>query len=127
MLRMSIFRKNIDSLKRVDCPKNIDTTNLLKNYLGHLLITKTEVESNDVLIVQMSQMAISHQLVALSSSLGLMPGEKVLSLESPSSSFIINGILLPLYLGCDLFLLPAQVTKQSPEVWPRIGMFSIFY
>ena len=89
----------------------------------HLLITKTEVESNDVLIVQMSQMAISHQLVALSSSLGLMPGEKVLSLESPSSSFIINGILLPLYLGCDLFLLPAQVTKQSPEVWPRIGMY----
>ena len=112
-------------LRKCRFPENVDFPKLTKINLGHLLITKTEVESNDVLIVQMSQMAISHQLVALSSSLGLMPGEKVLSLESPSSSFIINGILLPLYLGCDLFLLPAQVTKQSPEVWPRIGMYQL--
>ena len=87
---------------------------------GHLLIAKMCQESNDIVIVRVSQLALSHQLVALSSSLGLMPGEKVLSLESPSSSFTINGLLLPLYLGCDLFLLPAQVTKQAPEVWPRI-------
>ena len=83
-------------------------------------MVKTEVKSNDVLLVQTSQSALASQLVALSTSLDLKSGEKVLALESPSSSFIINGVLLPLYLGCDLFILPAQVTKQSPEVWPRI-------
>ena len=87
---------------------------------GHLLMVKTEVKSNDVLLVQTSQSSLASQLVALSASLELKSGEKVLALESPSSSFIINGTLLPLYLGCDLFILPAQVTKQSPEVWPRI-------
>ena len=58
---------------------------------GHLLLTRGEADSNDVTLVQLSQPALAKQLVALASSLELLPGQKVLAIESTMSTFIIQG------------------------------------
>lgn len=63
---------------------------------------------------------LANQLTSLAESLDISSSDRVMSLESNSNSYIIYGILLPFYIGCDTFLLPPQITKQSPEVWSRI-------
>ena len=70
--------------------------------------------------VKISQRSLSNQLGTLVTHWNLSSDERLMSIESSSSEFLIVGVILPLYLGCDWFLLPPQLAKQSPEVWGRI-------
>ena len=70
--------------------------------------------------VKVTQKSLSIQLSSMIEHWKLSSRERILSVESVSNEFLICGVFLPLYFGGDVFLLPPQLAKQSPEVWGRI-------
>ena len=86
---------------------------------GKLLMFRRS--AGQITTITTTQESLSAQLNLMAHTTGLNSNSRVLSLESHSNEFLVTGVLLPLFVGCELFILPPNLAKQSPEVWCRIA------